>query len=135
MEKPSRTIDGTHFDTLEGFFLAFQDSVLDGAQWGSNLDAFNDVLRGGFGSPDGGFILIWKNHATSQERLGFKETVRQLERRLTGCHPANTQRVLSDLENAKSGVGTTVYDWLLEILRCHGPGGDEEEDGIDLVLA
>jgi RNAse (barnase) inhibitor barstar len=88
MEKPSRTIDGMHFETLEGFFLAFQDAVLDGAQWGSNLDAFNDVLRGGFGSPDGGFILIWKNHATSQEKLGFKETGWQLERRLTHCHPA-----------------------------------------------
>jgi RNAse (barnase) inhibitor barstar len=57
-EKPSRTIDGMHFETLEGFFIPFQDAVLDGAQWGSTLDAFNDVLRGGLGSPDGGFILI-----------------------------------------------------------------------------
>ena len=44
--------------------------MIPDAYWGRNLDAFNDVLRGGFGTPEGGFTLRWKNHATSRRRLG-----------------------------------------------------------------
>lgn len=28
-----------------------------------------------------------------------------------------------------------VFDWLVDIIRIHCPGGEEEEDGVDLVLA
>lgn len=135
MQKQSFVIDGLEISTLEEFFVRFQGAVLDGSNWGGNLDAFNDVLRGGFGSPDGGFVLIWKNHNTSMERLGYGETIRQLERRLTRCHPDNVPRVQIELDAARHGKGTTVYDWLVEILRTHGPGGQESEDGVELVLA
>jgi Barstar (barnase inhibitor) len=55
--------------------------LIPGAKWGHNLDAFNDILRGGFGTLEGGFILRWKNSTVSRERLGYPETVRQLDRR------------------------------------------------------
>jgi hypothetical protein len=35
----------------------------------------NDILRGGFGTPDDGFTLRWKNHDISRQRLGYRETV------------------------------------------------------------
>ncbi len=51
-------IDGRQFSTLEEFFAEFSrvltpsfDPLL------SNLDAFDDVLSGGCGTPDGGFTL------------------------------------------------------------------------------
>jgi hypothetical protein len=34
-----------------------------------------------------------------------------------------------------SGEGSTVFDWLIEIIRDHGPGGSESEDGVILDLA
>src|SRR5262245_39633780 len=54
--------------------------LIPGAAWGRNLDAFNDILRGGFGTPEGGFVLQWINSALSRERLGYPETVRRLTR-------------------------------------------------------
>ncbi|HET9058943.1 MAG TPA: barstar family protein [Acidimicrobiales bacterium] len=45
------TLDGASFDDLAGFFDAVS-RALGTKRWGKNLDAFNDILRGGFGTPD-----------------------------------------------------------------------------------
>ena len=74
MSRPVLTIDGECFSSLDEFFEHFQARALDGARWGNNLDAFNDVLRGGFGTPEDGFILVWKRHDLSRDRLGYSET-------------------------------------------------------------
>ena len=132
--KPAIYIDGEHFSTLDEFFRHFQEQALDGACWGSNLDSFHDVLRGGFGTPEDGFLLIWKNHLLSRSRLGYAETQRVLRRRLTSCHPANDERVQAELALAQQHQGETVFDWLVEIIRIHGPGGPEQEDGVELLL-
>lgn len=73
-------LDGKSFETMEEFFAHF-DTRAGCESWGMNLDAFNDVLRGGFGTPDEGFVLRWKDHRLSQLRLGYLETARVLERR------------------------------------------------------
>lgn len=132
--KPVIHIDGSTFETLEGFFECFSNAALDGSRRGRNLDAFNDVLRGGFGTPDGGFVMVWVNHETSRQRLGYAETRRQLSLRRERCHPANIPLVDEDIERANRNQGATVYDWLLGIISVHGPGGSEAEDGVDLEL-
>lgn len=134
MNKPSYEIDGSKFSTLEEFFEEVSSILVPSAEWGKNLDVFNDILRGGFGTPEGGFVLKWRNSKLSRERLGYIETVRQLERRLQRCHPSNREYVSGDLANAKKGIGPTVYDWLVEIISVHCAGGEEQEDGIELVL-
>jgi RNAse (barnase) inhibitor barstar len=134
MSKPSYEIDGANFSTLEGFFEEVSNNLIPGAEWGRNLDAFNDILRGGFGSPEVGFVLKWRNSELSRERLGHAETVRQLERRLQRCHPSNREQVSLELANAKKGIGPTVYDWLIEITSVHCKGGEEQDDGVELVL-
>jgi RNAse (barnase) inhibitor barstar len=127
-------IDGRAFATLEEFYDEISRVVIPGAAWGRNLDAFNDILKGGFGTPEGGFTLLWKHHAVSRERLGYEETARQLELRLERCHPSNRDRVRAELDAARSATGETVFDWLVEIIRAHGPVGAEAEDGVELVL-
>ena len=128
-------IDGEAFSTLEEFAEHFSKVVLEGHWWwNGNLDAFNDILRGGFGTPGEGFILRWKNAEVSRRRLGYSETVRQLQMRLERCHPTNKARVSRELEDAKHQTGPTVFDWLVDIIKDHGPGGSEKEDGIELVL-
>jgi RNAse (barnase) inhibitor barstar len=82
-------IDGRDFSTLEEFYGVLSRVLIPGAEWGRNLDGFNDILRGGFGTPEGGFVLRWVNSKLSRVRLRYPETVRQLERRLTRCHPLN----------------------------------------------
>lgn len=135
MHKPVFEIDGRSFDSLDGFFDAFGSAVLSDTEYGRNLDAFNDVLRGGFGSPDGGFVLRWKNSDVSRDALGWNETVRFIERKLSTCHPSNIDHVRYDLASARNRDGQTLFDIICSILRAHGPGGDESEDGVELELA
>lgn len=135
-DKEIFVIDGADFDSLEGFFCEISRMLIPEVSWGPNLnlDAFNDILRGGFGTPDEGFILCWRNSDISRQRLGYEETVRQLEKRLTRCHPSNVPHIQDELEQAKRHQGPTVFDWLVEIIRTHGEGGEEAEDGVELRL-
>lgn len=134
MSKRIYTIDGSAIKSLEGFYKEISKKLIPGAAWGRNLDAFNDILRGGFGTPEEGFILVWRNSAISRQRLGYKETQRQLRKTLWRCHWSNRSYVKGELERARRQEGPTVFDWLVEIIRRHGPGGDEEEDGVELRL-
>lgn len=127
-------IDGNNFSTLETFCDEVSRVLMLSSAVHSNLDAFNDILRGGFGTPDEGFILRWKNSDMSRQRLGYAETVRQLEKRLERCHPENRPDVARELELARLEQGETVFDWLVGIIRDHGRGGSESEDAVELVL-
>lgn len=127
-------IDGEQFSTLEEFYEEVSRVLVPGVYWGRNLDAFNDILRGGFGTPDEGFTLIWENSETSKRRLGYSETVRQLRQRLEHCHPSNRQSVKAQLRDAENYGGETVFDWLVEIIRVHGTGGEEATDNVVLEL-
>jgi RNAse (barnase) inhibitor barstar len=132
--KPVLTIDGAQFSDLDGFYEEVSRHLIPDRFWGRNLDAFNDILRGGFGTPQGGFQLRWKNSDQSRERLGWEETIRFIERKLTTCHPTNRPSVQADLELARRHEGGTLFDLIVEITHRHGPGGSESEDGVDLTL-
>jgi len=131
---PVFVLDGTSFDDLAGFFSAIT-RTLSLTRWGRNLDAFNDILRGGFGTPQSGFTLRWASSAVSAQRLGWPETIRYTENKLTTCHPANIPRVQADLAAARRGEGQTLFDIITSIIRAHGPGGTEAEDNVHLILA
>jgi hypothetical protein len=38
------------------------------------------------------------------------------------------------IDKARHGEGPTLFDEIVDIIRAHGPGGDESEDGILLQL-
>jgi hypothetical protein len=133
MPKPTFEIDGKNFESLDGFFDEI-GTKLGTAPWGRNLDAFNDILRGGFGTPDGGFILRWTNSEQSRKALGYDTTVRYLEQKLHRCHPANVPHVEVALEAARRGEGQTLFEILVDLIRTHGPGGEAKEDGVELQL-
>ena len=132
--KPTYEIDGANFSTLEEFYDEIGRVLIPGKAWGRNLDAFNDILRGGFGTPETGFVFRWKNSDQSRDRLGFAETVRQLEHRLTKCHHSSRPSVEHDLKLARSGHGSTVFDWLVKLIKDHGGTGEESSDRVELVL-
>lgn len=133
-EETELVIDGSRVWSLETFWDEVGRSVIPGEWWGRNLDAFNDILRGGFGTPPSGFTLRWKDAEVARRFLAYPETIRQLEKRLDECHPDNMLAVAAKLEQARAGRGPTVFDWLVEIIREHGEGGDEAESGVRLVL-
>ncbi len=91
-------LNGLQIVSLETFFDEVGRVLIPGATWGRNLDAFNDILRGGFGTPRDGFTLRWSGAAKSKEHLG------------------------------------SAFDTLVEIIRRHGPRGDEAQDNVLFVL-
>ena len=127
-------LDGKVFQNLEEFASHFSKQVLPGRVWNGNLDAFNDILRGGFGTPKEGFILRIKNSSAARQALGYPETCRWLEERSRNCHPSNRQRFRDRLKTAQDGTGETIFDTILEIIRDHGRGGKQSDDKVDLEL-
>jgi RNAse (barnase) inhibitor barstar len=127
-------IDGGNFSTLEGFYDEVTRVFGVPSNWGRNLDAFDDLLRGGFGTPNEGFTVKWNNSQLSRQRLGYAETARQLRLRLAHCHPSNRNSVSRELEKAEKGEGAAAFDWLVEIIRDHGPGGKQQHDRVQLLL-
>jgi RNAse (barnase) inhibitor barstar len=133
MGKPKFILDGNNFKTLEEFYDEITAIFSLPSWWGRNLDAFNDVLRSDF-MPDHGYIIIWKNSHLSKQFLGYEETVRQLTKRLERGHPDNVLFIQKQIDEAKRRIGPTVFDWLVEIIRNHCLGGNEEEDNAELIL-
>lgn len=94
MRKPTFIIDGAKFDSVEGFYDQFGMVVLGGECWGRNLDALSDVLFGGMGAPENGFILVWKNHTKSRLDLSapspqgpsYFEAIIDIIQEKTGVH-------------------------------------------------
>ena len=76
------TIDGRRFSNMKGFYQEVKAVFTDGLDWhiGDNLDAFNDVLRGGFGRHEYGepIHIRWISYDKSIRNLE-KETMDELE--------------------------------------------------------
>lgn len=116
-------IDGNNFATLTEFYDEVENKLTKGLDWkiGRNLDAFNDVLRGGFGIHDyeEPLILRWINSDKSKMDLGQSETIKYISEKLQRCHPTNITSVETDLEKAKDGRGEMLFDIIVDITRGH----------------
>lgn len=114
-------IDGNAFDSLESFYDHVGPLLCPGFPWGRNLDAFNDILYGGFGTLDVGeaIELVWKDSAKSRKDLGGAETVRWLEDRMDRIHPSNRDAWMRRLAEVRVGEGLTLYEQLVGIIRAN----------------
>jgi RNAse (barnase) inhibitor barstar len=70
-------IDGNKFSDLNGFYDEVQKVLTDNFEgFGRNLDAFNDILRGGFGKfDDENITIIWKHSKKSKRELKDFDTL------------------------------------------------------------
>lgn len=114
-------IDGKNFSNLEGFYDEIGHVLALPDWWGRNLDALNDVMAGGCSTPEEGFVLVWKNAHVSRDRLGYPETIRQLERRLERCSLGSRVPVARRLAAAMQRKGPIVFNWLIELIWEHSP--------------
>lgn len=104
--KRSYDIDGSRIAVWADFVKAI-NALLPDAHWqGNSLDALDDILSGGYGTPDR-FVVIWKDSEASRRALGYEATARFYER-------------LPDFE-ALYRVGTlkTLFETVVEILQGH----------------
>jgi hypothetical protein len=130
---PILVIDGANLSDLDGFAREFS-RLLPEYTWLGNLDAFNDLLRGGFATPETGWVFRWLNSESSRAALGYEETVRRLEQLMLTCHPSNRSILQAEIASARRAEGSTLFDEIVEIIRDHGPGGNEADDGVLLEL-
>lgn len=116
-------IDGGRFSNLKGFYDEVERGMTCGLDWkiGRNLDAFNDILEGGFGMHIYGeeVVLIWTNSERSRLKLGYEETVKYLQDKLGKCHPTAKSKVREELELAKNELGKTLFEIIVEIIKEH----------------
>ena len=68
------TIDGNNFSNEEEFYTEIDKLLTKDLSWktGHNLNAFNDLLRGGFGFHATGeeLMITWINAGKSRKELG-----------------------------------------------------------------
>lgn len=133
-EPPVRVIDGAAFDDFDGFVGEF-NTLLCHHTWNGNLDAFNDILRGGFGTPETTWTLRWVDSERSRSVLGHPAMAHWLRRTLQSCHPTNRAGIEARLRAAQRGEGETLFDLIVEIIREHAPDGEETGYRIILELA
>ena len=69
-------IDGNNFSDAEGFYTEIDKLLTRNLDWktGHNLNAFNDLLRGGFGFHEYGeeLHITWINASKSKADFGYE---------------------------------------------------------------
>ena len=69
-------VDGNNFSTMNEFYDEVEKVFTFNLGWkiGRNLNAFNDVLRGGFGRHEYGepTLIKWLNFRESERKLGVE---------------------------------------------------------------
>jgi RNAse (barnase) inhibitor barstar len=123
MSKQSIFLNGNNFSDLESFYDEVDRVLIKDLDWktGHNLDAFDDILRGGFGvvEPGEAYKIIWQNASKSKNDLGYTETIRYYSRKLHDSHPSNVEIIRSRLQEVTIGKGQTLFEILVEIIKSH----------------
>ena len=128
-------IDGVDFTSLEGFYDEISKKLIPNVAWGRNLDAFNDILRGGFGTPREGFVLRWKNSLPlSRTPRVSRNGSANFNHAWRSVTPITELRLPKIWRGPKAHEGKTAFDWLVEVVLVHCAGGAEQDDGVELDL-
>ena len=123
MNKKRLILDSACFADLDSFYDEADRVFTKNLGWetGHNLDAFNDLLRGGFGVFEEGELidLIWRNSAKSKLDLGIPETLKYYQKMLKRCHPSNIPHIKKDMKALENNAGQTLFDIIVEIISGH----------------
>lgn len=113
-------IDGNKFSDLEGFYIEIDKLLTKDLDWktGHNMDAFNDLLRGGFGVHEYGepLHIMWINFAKSRQDLGYNATKNYYQDILKRCQPSNRENIKKKLQEIENCQGKTILDIIIDII-------------------
>jgi RNAse (barnase) inhibitor barstar len=123
MDKQTIIINGDNFSDLESFYDEIDRVLTKDLGWdtGHNLDAFNDLLRGGFGVYEykEPIKLTWKNISKSKADLGLEATKKWYERKITESKIENQQFFKEKLKELTENNGQTLFDIIIKIISEH----------------
>jgi len=127
-------IDGTKINSLDDFFREISRHLFpDVPKWKYNFDGLDDMLGGGFGSPENGCVIVWDNHKLSRASLGYEETIRVLEQRLMKSHSTARNDIIKRIRMAERREGPTIFDDIIELFDRHRPE-ENQKYSVDLRL-
>lgn len=116
-------IEGANFHDIPGFYTEINRVFMADESWqlGPSLDAFNDLLHGGFGAMRGGgpVTLIWRDFDKSRADLGLAATRDYLTAKIARPDLFNAARFQADLDALNAGTGQSYFQILLEIIAGH----------------
>ena len=112
----SFTIDARRVRSFPEFVEAVNAGLIRpvGGEWHGNLDAFNDYLSW----PDDEqyeLVIVRADHCA--RALGHRAKARRLTSLLSTAHPSNLPDICRRIADAQAGVGTTLFDDLMSIIR------------------
>jgi len=116
-------IQGSAVNDIASFYEEINRVFMEGEDWtiGQNLDAFNDLLVGGYGALQGAqsVDLVWYDMDHSQQALGHQTTRAYYLDKLRPGSPYNKKLFEEKLAALESGRGETYFDTILAILSEH----------------
>lgn len=116
-------IDGRNIRDIPSFYDEVNRVFMAGEDWrlGHSLDAFDDMLYGGYGAIAGTepVRLCWRGFEESRFTLGLPATRDFLQQKLARPHLFDTVRVTRQLDALEQGTGQTYFEILLEIIAGH----------------
>lgn len=116
-------IDGNSINDIASFYEEINRVFMIGESWviANSLDAFNDVLYGGYGVLQGtqSVELVWHHIDHSRKALGYQTTRAYYLGKLRPGSPYNKKLFAEKLEALESGMGETYFDSVMAILAEH----------------
>jgi RNAse (barnase) inhibitor barstar len=116
-------INGGNISDITTFYQEINRVFMQDENWkiGESLDAFNDMLYGGFGTikTNEGTTLVWKDIEISRKALGYNATREYYLNKLLPDSPFNKEHFCNKLDELESGEGQTYFDIIIEIIAEH----------------
>ena len=116
-------LDGGQFHDIPSFYEEVNRVFMADADFklGISLDAFNDMLYGGYGAIRGNepIRLRWLNLEKSRGDLGVEATIAFYKAKLEQLGTFDAEWSRRKLEELERGEGQTYFDILLEIIGLH----------------
>lgn len=113
------TLDGNAFDDLEGFYSSAYALLTPDNAWpiAHNLDAFNDLILGGYGliKPGEESIINWINFDKSQVDLGPENSISYYLSRASSLSGRRAAHFLQIAEDIQTNGGPSLVETILEI--------------------
>lgn len=117
------TLEGARIRDIASFYAEVNRVFMAGEDWtlGESLDAFDDLLHGGYGAIAGRepVRLVWKDLEASRSALGPEATAAQLRAKLQRPDLFDVTRIRRQLDAVERGQGPTYFDTILHILADH----------------
>lgn len=121
--KARLVIDGNLIHDIASFYQEINRVFMPGEDWkiAQSLDAFDDLLYGGFGALRGAeeTEIVWLNIDKSKEALGYQVTRDYYKSKLKPGSGFNKSLFEQKLDDLESGVGQTYFEILVSILASH----------------